>query len=139
MKKLLKRILSVASVLALSLSVSVVAFANNNTDAPWDFNLSYWDSVTAARTKQDSSASYVKYNAGKYATIRTAIYNSLGKNCTTNAGNVVLVNVGQEKFISNSGFSQANKNVTLHLCTQSVLESGNANGVWSADNYDKIP
>lgn len=135
----LKRFLSILSVLTISLTFSVVALANNYVDQAWDFNLSYWDSVTPARTKQDSSAAYVKYATGKYTTIRTAIYNSLGKNCTTNPGNVVLINAGQEKYISNTGYSQTNKAVTLHLCTQSVIESGNANGVWSPDNYYLVP
>ncbi len=141
LKKLLATVLAV---MTLAVCMSTTAWAaqtdNNHKDVGWSYSLSYKDSVTAARAKEDSSASYVKYESGDLQSIRTAIYAYNGRNVTTEDGNVAIVQRGNSEYISNTGYTARNDHmVCLHLCTIASNVKGNAMGKWSPDNYRCIP
>lgn len=131
-----KILCTLAAVMVLVLGMSTAAWANNHSDAPWNFYLTYSDSVTGGRAKADSSASYVYYSSGDLSTIRAAIYAYQGKNVTTEPGNVSLVSRGTSAFISNTGYyARDDHMVCLHLCSSYSGAVGNAQGQWSPDNY----
>lgn len=131
-----KILCTLAAVMVLALAMSTAAWANNHSDEPWSFYLTYSDSVTAGRAKEDSSASYVYYTSGDFSSIRAAIYAYQGSNVTTESGYFSLVPRGATAFISNTGYyARDDHKVCLHLCTTSNGTAGNARGQWSPDNY----
>lgn len=131
-----KMLCTLAAVMVLALGMSTTAWANNYNDTSWSFYLTYSDSVTAARDKADSSASYVYYSKGDLSTIRAAIYAYQGKNVTTESGYVSLVSCGKTAFISNTGYyARDDHMVCLHLCSSASGTAGSAEGQWSPDNY----
>lgn len=131
-----KTLCTVLSVTALACCMSTVAWANNNEDEGWSFSLTYSDSVTAARAKEDSSATYVYYKSGSLTSVRAAVYAYSGKNVTTSSGSVVVVKLGKEALISNTGYyARSDHKVCLHLCTTKSGLTGSASGLWSPDNY----
>lgn len=135
----LKMFCSVIAAMVLVLGMSTVAWANNHADEPWNFYLTYNDSVTGARAKEDSSASYVYYSDGDLSSIRTAIYAYQGGNVTTETGYVSVVPRGKTAFISNTGYYARNDHkVCLHLCSTAPALDGSARGQWSPDNYQGI-
>lgn len=135
-----KILCTLAAVMVLVLGMSTAAWANNHSDAPWDFYLTYSDSVTGGRAKEDGSASYVYYSNGELSTIRAAIYAYQGKNVTTESGYFSLVSRGKTAYISNTGYTARDDHmVCLHLCSSYDGAEGSAQGQWSPDNYQKKP
>lgn len=139
MKKLFsfrRSLCTALSVMALACCMSTVAWANNHSDTSWDFTLTYKDSSTSARAKEDSSASYVYYKTGDLDCVRAAIYAYKGSNVTTESGYVVKISKGNTSLISNTGYyARDDHMVCLHLCTKKSGITGSASGVWSPDNY----
>lgn len=133
MKKAIKGsavVLCVALVFAMT---AVVGFANNHSDTKWNFYVTYADSKTEERQKEDSSAMYVKYESGDHDVLHTAAYAG-NTNVTTTADKFVSISRYEEVFVPNYGLSVNGGWVSAHFSSLGWSKVGNASGLWSPDS-----
>lgn len=141
--KRLTRVLAsfVVAILLIS-AMSVVAFAKNSSDTPWNFTVGYGNSYTSARKKEDSSVTYVLWQTaknGNLSSMRAAVYgsNSQGEtksNCTTNAGYYINISRGTPAGISSTALRDYEGWCKLSLSSGALLKSDTCSGQWSPDS-----